>query len=75
MENYLAGKTRDEALERARHLNKEGLGTLLAPHFPREGGLSESQRADLATDEVEGLIKAMGMKLIRGGAFPRPQGF
>lgn len=75
MENYLAGKTRDEALERARHLNKEGLGTLLAPHFPREGGLSESQRADLATEEVEGLIKAMGMKLIRGGLSLDPKDF
>ena len=75
MENYLAGKTRDEALERARHLNKEGLGTLLAPHFHREGGLSESQRADLATEEVEGLIKAMGMKLIRGGLSLDPKDF
>ena len=75
MENYLAGKTRDEALERARHLNKEGLGTLLAAHFPRGGNLSESQRADLATEEVEGLIKAMGMKLIRGGLSLDPKDF
>ncbi|MGC8530221.1 MAG: proline dehydrogenase family protein [Leptospirillia bacterium] len=75
MENYLAGKTRDEALERARHLNKEGLGTLLAPHFHRKGGLSESQRADRATEEVEGLIKAMGMKLIRGGLSLDPKDF
>ncbi|MGC8500265.1 MAG: proline dehydrogenase family protein [Leptospirillia bacterium] len=75
MSSYLAGTTRDEALERARHLNKEGLGTLLAPLFGQDEGFSEKDRADSAGEETEALVKAMGMKLIRGGLSLDPRDF
>jgi len=75
MSSYLAGTTRDEALERARHLNKEGLGTLLAPLFGQDEGFSENDRADRAGEETEALVKAMGMKLIRGGLSLDPRDF
>ncbi len=75
MDSYLAGTNREEALERARHLNKEGLGTLLAPHFDRETSLTASQHADRAAEETEALIKSMGLKLIRGGLSIDPRDF
>ena len=75
MESHLAGKTMEEALERARHLNKEGLGTLLSPHFDRESSRTGAEHADRSGEETGSLIKAMGMKLIRGGLSLDPRDF
>ncbi len=61
MKGYLAGTTQDEALEHARHLNKEGLGTLLAPHWDRKED-PEHVRA-----EALDLVTSMGHRMIRGG--------
>jgi proline dehydrogenase len=64
LSRYIAGASQQEALERARHLNKEGIGTLLAP-LPisaSEGG-SLSARVGALTE----LARQMGMKMIRGG--------
>lgn len=60
---YLAGETREEALERAKLLNKEGIGTILLPI------LSEGNETDgeLFLREVKELSHQMGLTMIRGG--------
>lgn len=69
---YLAGKTPEEALEKARLLNKEGLGTLLAPHwhFP-----AQTEDYDRVVEETGNLITQMGHRLIRGGLSLDPRSF
>ncbi|MHB1562921.1 MAG: proline dehydrogenase family protein [Leptospirillum sp.] len=60
---YLAGETRQEALERAKLLNKEGIGTILLPM------LSDNGEADgeLFLQEIKELSHQMGLTMIRGG--------
>ena len=69
MTGYLAGNTMEEALEKARHLNKEGLGTLLAPHWPLEG------YSDSVGKEAMELVTTMGHRMIRGGLSIDPRNF
>lgn len=69
MSGYLAGKTLEEALEKARHHNKEGLGTLLAPHWPVEAG------PDAVLKEAMDLVTTMGHRMIRGGISIDPRNF
>ncbi len=69
MTGYLAGNTMEEALEKARHLNKEGLGTLLAPHWPLEG------YSDPVGKEAMELVTTMGHRMIRGGLSIDPRNF
>lgn len=69
MTGYLAGQTMNEALEKARHLNKEGLGTLLAPHWPLH------QYSDQISKETMELVTSMGHKMIRGGLSLDPRHF
>ena len=69
---YLAGTTLEEALEKARHFNKEGLGTLLAPHWPVPSGVDEVTAIVSATDR---LITEMGHRMIRGGLSLDPLNF
>ncbi|MHB1756283.1 MAG: proline dehydrogenase family protein [Leptospirillum sp.] len=60
---YLAGETRQEALDRAKLLNKEGIGTILWPI------LSEDKACDgeLFLKEIRELSHQMGLTMIRGG--------
>ncbi len=60
---YVAGKTRQSALDRARLLNKEGLGTILLPMICGEGAGDSA----LFLQEVKDLAHQMGMSMIRGG--------
>ena len=69
MTGYLAGNTMDEALEKARHLNKEGLGTLLAPHWPLDNS------PDPIVKEAMELVTTMGHRMIRGGLSVDPRNF
>ena len=68
---YIAGTTMMEALDKARLLNKEGIGTLLAP--------LESERVDDAfekrVEDLKELSRQMGMKMIRGGISVRLSDF
>ncbi|MEC4682277.1 MAG: proline dehydrogenase family protein [Nitrospirota bacterium] len=68
----LAGNTMEEALEKARHLNKEGLGTLLAPHWHYSDNPDDSLRI---LEETDRLITQMGHRLIRGGLSLDPRSF
>jgi proline dehydrogenase len=69
---YLAGRTTEESLEKARHLNKEGLGTLLAPHWPFP---AQPGNYDQVIEESDRLITQMGHRLIRGGLSLDPRNF
>ncbi len=64
IDRYIAGPSCQEALEKARHLNKEGIGTLLAPL-----GIDASQGETLSSrvDSLKELARQMGMRMIRGG--------
>ncbi|MHB1605234.1 MAG: proline dehydrogenase family protein [Leptospirales bacterium] len=72
IERYIAGNTISEVLDRARLLNKEGIGTLLSPldriSIPEE---SISERVGI----LKSLSKEMGMKMIRGGISVRLSDF
>ena len=69
MSGYLAGHTMEEALEKARHHNKEGLGTLLAPHWPLEASPEDAMK------EAMELVTTMGHRMIRGGVSLDPRNF
>lgn len=70
--HYLAGTTMEGALEKARLFNKEGLGTLLAPHWH----LPESPDGyDRIVAETDQLITQMGHRMIRGGLSLDPRNF
>lgn len=60
---YLAGSTREEALERAKLLNKEGIGTILWPILSDDN----APDGELFLKEVKELSHQMGLTMIRGG--------
>lgn len=60
---YIAGSDATQALERARLLNKEGIGTLLVP---LECDL-EKESYEERVESLRDMARQMGMKMIRGG--------
>ena len=72
IERYIAGSTLPEVLDRARLLNKEGIGTLLSPlDRTVDSGESIPERVEM----LRALSKEMGMKMIRGGISVRLSDF
>ncbi|MHB1285492.1 MAG: proline dehydrogenase family protein [Leptospirales bacterium] len=72
VDRYIAGKDMDDVLDRARLLNKEGIGTLLS-HLDRTDSSGESILQRVET--LKSLSKQMGMKMIRGGISVRLSDF
>ncbi|MCL4461967.1 MAG: proline dehydrogenase family protein [Nitrospirae bacterium] len=68
---YIAGSSMTEALDRARLLNKEGIGTLLVPLECDSGEESFERRVD----DLKEMSRQMGMKMIRGGISVRLSDF
>ena len=68
---YIAGTTMTEALEKARLLNKEGIGTLLVPLECEQ----EEAAFEKRVEELKELSRQMGMKMIRGGISVRLSDF
>lgn len=72
IERYIAGSTISDVLDRARLLNKEGIGTLISP---LDRGASSEESVSERVEILKSLSKEMGMKMIRGGISVRLSDF